>query len=165
MTAIYIFDAFFRVVARSSSPGRRCGRLRSSPLRCAPFRLTSIAAAASVGPRPTSPEGEECDVDDSEALPFRGGLGGAAICRRCGRLRSRQNSAALRFFAHIHRPYSRRCRVGCDCRRRRHPDDNKKKVHILSANMCTFFIFCRCREHHAYVPSVPFVLKIFDNLS
>jgi hypothetical protein len=25
--------------------------------------------------------------------------------RRCGRLRSRKNSAALRFFAHIHRPY------------------------------------------------------------
>jgi hypothetical protein len=37
--------------------------------------------------------------------------------RRCGRLRSRQNSATLRFHAHIHRPYSRRYRVGCDCRR------------------------------------------------
>jgi hypothetical protein len=33
----------------------------------------------SEGPLPTSPEGEESDVDDSEALPFRGGLGGAAI--------------------------------------------------------------------------------------
>jgi hypothetical protein len=28
--------------------------------------------------------------------------------RRCGRLRSRKNSAALRFSVHIHRPYSRR---------------------------------------------------------
>jgi hypothetical protein len=28
--------------------------------------------------------------------------------RRCGRLRSRQNSAALRYSAHIHRPYSAR---------------------------------------------------------
>jgi hypothetical protein len=28
--------------------------------------------------------------------------------RRCGRLRSRKNSAALRFYAHIHRPYSAR---------------------------------------------------------
>jgi hypothetical protein len=26
--------------------------------------------------------------------------------RRCGRLRSRKNSAALRFSVHIHRPYS-----------------------------------------------------------
>jgi hypothetical protein len=34
--------------------------------------------------------------------------------RRCGRLRSRQNSAALRFGTHIHRPYSRRYRVGCN---------------------------------------------------
>jgi hypothetical protein len=31
-----------------------------------------------VQPLPTSPKGEESDVDDSEALPFRGGLGGAA---------------------------------------------------------------------------------------
>jgi hypothetical protein len=47
------------------------------------FTLTSIApthaAVASVGPLPTSPEGEESDVDDRDALPFRGGLGGAAI--------------------------------------------------------------------------------------
>jgi hypothetical protein len=32
-----------------------------------------------VQPLPASPEGEERDVDVSEALPFRGGLGGAAI--------------------------------------------------------------------------------------
>jgi hypothetical protein len=31
-----------------------------------------------VQPLPASPEGEERDVDVSEALPFRGGLGGAA---------------------------------------------------------------------------------------
>jgi hypothetical protein len=41
----------------------------------------------------------------------------STLGRRCGRLRSRQNSAALRFDTHIHRPYSRRCRVGCGCRR------------------------------------------------
>jgi hypothetical protein len=35
---------------------------------------------------------------DVAALSSRG--------RRCGRLRSRKNSAALRFHAHIHRPYS-----------------------------------------------------------
>jgi hypothetical protein len=33
-------------------------------------------------------------------------LRGLSRGRRCGRLRSRKNSAALRFYAHIHRPYT-----------------------------------------------------------
>jgi hypothetical protein len=44
--------------------------------------------------------------DDHATTTNCNDLRGLSSGRRCGRLRSRKNSAALRFSAHIHRPYS-----------------------------------------------------------